>query len=63
MADVAITVDGFTQPINGREVEPHVDADIQAFDVFFSALGTGPMTPGEKAIIKTYLAYKLGLKK
>ena len=63
MADVVVTVEGFPSPVDGKAVEPFVDADISAFDDFFDTLGTGRMTPGEKSIIKTYLAYKLGIKK
>lgn len=40
-----------------------VDVDIEEFDKFFQSLGNQPIVRGEKAIIKTYLAYKLGLVK
>ena len=43
--------------------EKEVDADIASFDVAFQALGNDPLVRAEKAILKTYLAWKLGLMK
>jgi len=43
--------------------EQIVDADIKAFDTWFQGLGNDPLIGPEKATIKTYLAWKLGLMK
>lgn len=43
--------------------EKVVDKDIEDFNEFFQTLGNGPIVRAEKAIIKTYLAWKLGLVK
>ena len=45
------------------DVQKTVDADISAFDNAFQQLGNDRLVRGEKAIIKTYLAWKLGLMK
>ena len=44
-------------------VEQQVDLDIDAFDQWFQALGNDPLSRPERAIVKTYCAYKLGLGK
>ena len=49
--------------LQGEELEKLVDADIEAFSTFFQTLGNDPVIRSEKAIIKTYLAYKLGVGK
>ena len=51
-----------------HEVQPHdvektVDQDIEDFNEFFRGLGNEPIIRSEKAIIKTFLAWKLGLAK
>jgi len=43
--------------------EQEVDVDIQEFNEWFQGLGNDPLVRSEVAIIKTYLAWKLGLKK
>ncbi len=47
----------------GSALERLVDADIADFDDFFRGLGNDPISRPEKAIIKTFLAWKLGLMK
>lgn len=48
----------------GKSVEDVVDLDIAVFNDFFQEkLGNAPIVRSEKAILKTYLAYKLGLVK
>lgn len=44
-------------------VEAVVDEDIRVFDQEFQRIGNSPIVPSERAIIKTYLAWKLGLAK
>jgi hypothetical protein len=44
-------------------VEQDVDEDIRQFNEWFQTLGNDPLSRPERAIIKTYLAYKLGLVK
>lgn len=39
--------------------EKIVDADIKAFDEWFRGLGNDPLIHMEKAVLKTYLWYKL----
>jgi hypothetical protein len=42
-----------------KELEKEVDGDIDAFNEWFQQEGKNdPMTPGERAIIKTYLWFK-----
>jgi hypothetical protein len=41
------------------DLEANVNADIQKFDDFFQSLGNQPLVPFERAIIKTYLHYKI----
>lgn len=59
MSDLRVVVDA---PASVA-LEKVVDEDILAFDSFFQSLGNDPVVRGEKAIIKTYLAWKLGLMK
>lgn len=40
-----------------------VDNDIAKFNEWFISLGNDPLVKAERAIIKTYLAWKLGLAK
>lgn len=47
----------------GGTIEETVDADIREFDEFFRSLGNDPVTRPEKSIIKTWVAWKLGLMK
>jgi len=43
-------------------LEQLVDQDLAQFEEFFATkLGNGAMTRPERAIIKTYLGYKLGV--
>jgi hypothetical protein len=43
-----------------QKLETTVDADIAAFDEYFqSELKNDPMSPSEKAIVKTFLYFKL----
>ena len=44
-------------------VEQIVDADIRAYNEWFQSLGNDPVIHFERAAIKTYLAWKLGVKK
>lgn len=44
-------------------IEKQVDEDIASFNDFFRELGNDPLAKSERAIIKTYLAWKLGLAK
>lgn len=54
-----VTVESAEKP-----VEDVVDQDIAVFNDFFQEkMGNAPLVRGEKAILKTYLAYKLGLVK
>lgn len=46
------------------EYERVVNEEIDGFEEFFSKkLGNDPLVKGERAIIKTFLAWKLGLAK
>lgn len=42
-----------------KKLEPIVDADIAEFDKYFQSIGNEPVVRSEKAIIKTYLHWKL----
>lgn len=46
--------------LKGPKLEEAVDEDINLFDAFFQSLGNDPLNGPERAIIKTYLAYKTG---
>lgn len=46
---------------NKERVEPVVDEDISEFNRFFQGLGNEPLNNFEKSVIKTYLAWKLGI--
>ena len=59
MSAVFVTVES----ANRLELEGKVDADILEFSEFFKSLGNDGLARSEKAIIKTYLAWKLGLMK
>lgn len=51
--------DASPQVLPPAELEAIVDADIAAFDRYFQGeLGNKPMSPAERAIVKTYLYYK-----
>lgn len=41
------------------DLEADVDEDIKKFDAYFQSLGNDPMVGSEKAIIKTYLHFKI----
>lgn len=56
-----VTVEG--QVESTKDVERLVDEEIAEFDHFFQEIGNDPVVRSERAIIKTYLAYKLGLVK
>lgn len=59
MADRMIQV----QSINPSEkLEEDVEKEIDAFDVWFQTLPNDALTPAERAILKTYFAWKLGVK-
>jgi hypothetical protein len=45
--------------LSAGDIEQLVDADIDAFDEHFQGLGNEPLVKAERAIVKTYLAYKL----
>lgn len=49
----------------GEETVPEkvVDADIESFNKWFQGLGNDPLIKSERAIIKTWLAWKLDLAK
>ena len=49
--------------VQPHEVEKTVDQDIEDFNDFFKRLGNEPIIRSEKAILKTWLAWKLGLAK
>lgn len=51
------------EPSDRAAARESVDLDIEGFDTFFRSIGNEPLTRPEKAIIKTYLAWKLGLVK
>jgi hypothetical protein len=42
----------------GEELEAVVDEDVERFNEWFQGLGNGPLVKSERAIVKTYLAYK-----
>jgi hypothetical protein len=42
-------------------LEGAVDDELKKFDEWFQGLGNDPLVKGERAIIKTYLAWKLGV--
>jgi len=45
-----------------EKLEEAVDAELASFDTWFQAtLGNGPLVNSERAIVKTYLAWKLGV--
>ncbi len=44
---------------DGHVLESTVNGDIEAFDDYFQKLGNEPLSKSERAIIKTYLHYKL----
>ena len=43
------------------ELEKEVDEDIELFSKAFQTIGDGGLIAAERAIIKTYLAWKLGI--
>lgn len=45
----------------GPELESTVDEDIRQFDEFFRTLGNASLMRQEKLIIKSYLAWKMGV--
>jgi len=54
--------DGDDGGLSRGDIEKLVDEDIGKFDEFFqTALQNGSLSKPERAIIKTYLAYKLSL--
>lgn len=55
MPRVVVAVEELERP---EALESAVDADIQAFEAWFSSLGNDPLTKGERAILKTYLWWK-----
>ena len=58
MSVLKVTVEG---EVSSYEVT--VDEDIADFNEFFKSLGNDPIIKSEYAILKTYLAWKLGLVK
>lgn len=50
-------------PLQGRELEQVVDEDIMEFNEYFKELGNDPIVRSEVAIIKTYLHWKMRVKK
>lgn len=58
-----ISIDSLPDVDGPMSLEKVVDADIGEFNEFFRSLGNDPIVRGEKAILKTYLAWKLGLMK
>jgi len=46
-----------------EKLEEEVDVELASFDTWFQAtLNNGPLVNSERAIVKTYLAWKLGVK-
>ena len=52
MARIKVEVEELESP---EALEPAVDEDIRAFEAWFMEKGNDPLTPSERAIIKTYL--------
>ena len=51
-----------TEDATGEQLEEVVDADIEDFGLWFQQeRGQSPLSHYEHAMVKTYLAYKLGL--
>lgn len=51
-----------TDAASGEQLEEVVDADIEGFGLWFQQeRGQPPLSNYEHAMVKTYLAYKLGL--
>ena len=51
-----------TDNASGERLEEAVDADIEDFGLWFQQeRGQSPLSNYEHAMVKTYLAYKLGL--
>jgi|HubBroStandDraft_1064217.scaffolds.fasta_scaffold265773_3 hypothetical protein len=46
-------------PSDSKELERIVDVDIAAFDTYFQGLGNDPLSRPERAIIKTFLHWKV----
>jgi len=49
--------------VQPHDVEKTVDQDIEDFNDFFKGLGNESMVRSERAILKTFYAWKLGLAK
>ena len=47
---------------NDEGLEREVDGDLEAFDEWFRSLGNDPMMRSERAILKTFLFFKLKAK-
>jgi hypothetical protein len=63
MPKLLVSIDLNLSQVTPAETEKIVDEDINEFNEFFRSLGNDSIVRGEKAIIKTYLAWKLGLTK
>ncbi len=44
---------------SGSDLEKVVDEDINEFDEYFKSLGNDPVVRSERAILKTYLHWKV----
>jgi hypothetical protein len=55
---VLISVSRSDEPL-----EELVNQDLQLFNEWFQSLGNDPLVKGETSILKTYLAWKLKVKK
>lgn len=57
---VLITPDDLkSSPPDMKVAEVVVDQDIEAFNTYFEGLGNDPLVKSERAIIKTYLHWKM----
>jgi len=53
-----------TEQTDGKKIENEVDKELEEFESFFQTLGnTGKLLPIERAILKTYLGWRLGVYK
>lgn len=57
--NVELDIEGPLREQDHRVVGSAMDKEVEAFSNWFRSQGNGPLVPAERAILKTYLAWKL----
>jgi hypothetical protein len=59
--DIELNTDKELSELSNKELGLAMDTEVNAFNAALRAVGMEPLTSYERAILKTYIAWKLGI--